>query len=148
LENLEVRPDAVARIVLNEKTGTVVIGEKVRISTVAIAHGNLYITIKESADVYQPASFAPAPPLTAETVRTDIESGGVITAPGGQTVITPESDVVVEEEKENLIILPAGTTIGELVRALNAIGATPRDLMTILQTIKVAGALQAEIEII
>jgi flagellar P-ring protein precursor FlgI len=148
LENLEVRPDTVARVVLNEKTGTVVIGEKVKISTVAIAHGNLQITIKESANVYQPAPFAPAPPIGAETAQTNIEGGGVITAPGGQTVIIPESDVVAEEEKRNLIILPAGTTIGELVRALNAIGATPRDLITILQSIRFAGALQAEIDII
>ncbi|MFH1671941.1 MAG: flagellar basal body P-ring protein FlgI [Pseudomonadota bacterium] len=148
LENLEVRPDAVARVILNEKTGTIVIGEKVKISTVAIAHGNLQITIKESANVYQPAPFAPAPPIGAETAQTNIEGGGVITAPGGQTVIIPESDVVAEEEKRNLIILPAGTTIGELVRALNAIGATPRDLITILQSIRFAGALQAEIEII
>ncbi len=149
IENLEVTPDAIAKVILNEKTGTVVIGENVKISTVAVAHGNLNIMIKESASVYQPAPFAPAPPEGAETVVTDIENGGVITAPGGQTIIIPESMVVVEEEKKKtLMMLPAGTTIGDLVRALNAIGVTPRDLITIFQSIKAAGALQAVLEII
>ena len=126
LEALHVEPDAVARIVVNEKTGTVVIGENVRISTVAVAHGNLSITIKESFNVSQPAPFARV----------------------GETVVTPESDVTVEEPKEQLMIVQGGATIGELVRALNAIGVTPRDLISIFQSIKAAGALQAELEII
>lgn len=148
IENLDVVPDHIAKVILNEKSGTVVIGENVKISTVAVAHGNLNVTIKERTNVYQPAPFAPPPPEGTETEQTHIESGGVVTAPGGQTVITPESSVVVQEEKKNLMMLPAGTTIGELVRALNAIGVTPRDLITIFQAIKVAGALQAEIEVI
>jgi len=126
LESLHVEPDSVARIVVNEKTGTVVIGEKVRISTVAVAHGNLSISIKESLNVSQPLPFSR----------------------GGQTVVTPESDVEVEEPKEKLMIVEAGASIGELVRALNAIGVTPRDLISIFQSIKAAGALQAELEII
>jgi len=126
LESLHVEPDAVARIVVNEKTGTVVIGEKVRISTVAVAHGNLSITIKESLNVSQPLPFSR----------------------GGETVVTPESDVEVEEPKEKLMIVEGGASIGELVRALNAIGVTPRDLISIFQSIKAAGALQAELEII
>lgn len=126
VESLQVEPDAVARVVVNEKTGTVVIGEKVRISTVAVAHGNLSITIKESSNVSQPAPFSRV----------------------GETVVTPESDVEIEEPSEKLMVLQSGTTIGELVRALNAIGVTPRDLISIFQSIKAAGALQAELEII
>jgi len=126
LETLQVVPDAVARIVVNEKTGTVVIGENVRISTVAVAHGNLSISIQESFSVSQPAPFSK----------------------GGKTVVTPESDLEVKEPKEKLMIVQGGATIGELVRALNAIGVTPRDLISIFQSIKAAGALQAELEII
>lgn len=147
VESLDVTPDTVARVVLNEKTGTVVIGENVRISTVAVAHGNLSIQIKESAMVSQPLPFAPAPPEGTEAEQFQLEDGAVV-APGGQTVVTPDSDVSAEEEKNRLLLVPSGTTIGELVRALNAIGVTPRDLITIFQTIKAAGALQAELEII
>ncbi len=147
VENLEVTPDTVARVVLNEKTGTVVIGEKVRISTVAVAHGNLSIQIKERAIVSQPLPFAPAPPEGTEAQQFQLEDGAVV-APGGQTVVTPDSDVSAQEEDNRLLLVPSGTTIGELVRALNAIGVTPRDLITIFQSIKAAGALQAELEII
>jgi flagellar P-ring protein precursor FlgI len=147
IENLEVTPDTVARVVLNEKTGTVVIGENVRISTVAVAHGNLSIQIKESAIVSQPLPFAPAPPEGTTTEQFQLEDGAVV-APGGQTVVSPDSELAVQEEKNRLLLVPSGTTIGELVRALNAIGVTPRDLITIFQSIKAAGALQAELEII
>jgi len=74
--------------------------------------------------------------------------GGVIVSPGGSTVVTPETAVAVQEEKNRLLLLPKGETIGKLVRALNAIGVTPRDLITILQAMKAAGALQASLEII
>lgn len=74
--------------------------------------------------------------------------GGVIVAPGGATVVTPESTVQVQEEKNSLILLSGGRSVGDLVKALNAIGVTPRDLITILQTLKAAGALQAELDII
>jgi flagellar P-ring protein precursor FlgI len=149
LEKLEVVPDTTAKVILNEKTGTIVLGEQVRISTVAIAHGNLSIQIKEKSNVSQPLPFAPAPP--GETPTTIVPPGtapGTIVAPGGATVVTPESDVSVKEEGQSLIIVPSGVSLGEVIRALNAIGATPRDLISILQSIKAAGALQADLEII
>ena len=147
LENLEIIPDSVAKVILNEKTGTVVVGEKVRISTVAVAHGNLSIIVKEQTSVSQPAPLAPAPPEGAETEQFDAEDGAVV-APGGSTVVTTDSDVSVQEGQDRLLLVPGGSTIGELVRALNAIGVTPRDLITIFQSIKAAGALHAELEII
>ncbi len=124
LENIEVTPDNVAKVVLDERTGTVVIGENVRISTVAIAHGNLSIEIKEEPQVSQPA------PLSQ-----------------GKTTVTPKSDVKVKEEGKQLILLSQAVTIRDLVRALNSIGVTPRDLVIIFQAIKAAGALQAKLEI-
>lgn len=125
IESLEVIPDTKAKVVVNEKTGTVIIGDNVTISTVAVAHGNLTVSIKKDADVSQPA------PLS-----------------DGQTVVTPQTNVNMEEEKVRLMTLEGGTTIGELVRGLNSIGATPRDMITILQSIKAAGALQADLEIL
>ncbi|RLB14785.1 MAG: flagellar biosynthesis protein FlgA [Deltaproteobacteria bacterium] len=145
LEDLEVIPDSVAKVIVNEKTGTVVIGENVRILTVAVAHGNLSIQIKEEKEVSQPLSFAPRPAKGSTATQV---GGGVVVAPGGSTVVTPKSEVTVEEEGKRLLLVPKGNTIGELVRALNAIGVTPRDLITILQAIKAAGSLQAELEII
>jgi len=124
LENMEVTPDQVAKVVLDERTGTVVIGENVRIATVAIAHGNLSIEIREEPQVSQPA------PLSQ-----------------GKTVVTPKSDVKVKEDKNQVILLPQAVTIRDLVRALNSIGVTPRDLVAIFQAIKAAGALQAKLEI-
>jgi flagellar P-ring protein precursor FlgI len=124
LENMEVAPDHVAKVVLDERTGTVVIGENVRISTVAIAHGNLSIEIKENQNVSQP------PPLSQ-----------------GRTVVTRDSDVRVQEDRGQVMLVPQAITIRDLVRALNSIGVTPRDLITIFQAIKAAGALQAKLEI-
>jgi flagellar P-ring protein precursor FlgI len=126
IEGLSVTPDAVAKVVVNERTGTVVMGENVRISTVAISHGNLSITISESAMVSQPS------PLAEQ----------------GETVVVPRTDISVEEQQANLMVVDGGATIGELVGALNAIGVTPRDLISIFQSIKAAGALQADLEII
>ena len=146
LEDLEVIPDSVAKVIVSEKTGTVVIGENVSILTVAVAHGNLSIQMKETRKVSQALPFAPSPPAGGST-PTEME-GGVVVAPGGATVVTPESEVTVKEESDKLFLVPEGGTIGELVRALNAIGVTPRDLITILQAMKAAGALQAELEII
>lgn len=142
--NLEVTPDSVAKVIVNEKTGTVVIGENVRIRRVAVAHGNLSIQIKETQEVSQPLPFAPAGG-GGNAVQT---GGGAVVAPGGSTVVTPESDVSVAEEKARLMLVHDGRTIGELVNALNAIGVSPRDLITILQAIKAAGALQAELQIL
>jgi flagellar P-ring protein precursor FlgI len=142
--DLEVVPDTVARVIVNEKTGTVVVGENVRIQKVAVAHGNLSIQIKETKQVSQPSAFAPSGKGAAAAQM----EGGTIVASGGSTVVTPESEVGVAEEDNRLLLIPEGRTIGELVKALNAIGVTPRDLITILQAIKAAGALQGDLEII
>ncbi|MEW5800617.1 MAG: flagellar basal body P-ring protein FlgI [bacterium] len=125
IQEIEVEPDTRARVVVNERTGTVVVGENVRISAVAISHGNLSIEIRETQQVSQPPPFS-----------------------DGKTTEVPQTDVTVKEEKGRLIPLPANTTVGELVKALNAIGVTSRDLIAILQSIRVAGALHAELEII
>ncbi|MBN2397416.1 MAG: flagellar basal body P-ring protein FlgI [Deltaproteobacteria bacterium] len=145
IENINVEVDSPAVVVIDEKTGTIVMGENVRISTVAVAHGNLYIQIKEKKDVSQPAPFAPAPPAGS----TPVSAGdGTVVAPGGQTVVTTETTVGVEEEQNRLMVVPRGVTIQEVVRALNAIGVTPGDLIIILQTIKSAGALQADLKLL
>lgn len=146
LENIDVSVDNIAVVVMNEKTGTVVMGENVRISTVAIAHGNLSIQIKEDVKVSQPLPFAPKPP--DGSTPTVSKKDGTIVAPGGQTVITKDTSVTATEEKKQLMVVPRGVTIQDVVMALNAIGVTPRDLITIIQTIKAAGALQADLRII
>ncbi len=145
IENLEVPVDSRAIVVMNEKTGTVVMGDNVRISTVAVAHGNLSIQIKDTREVSQPLGFAPSarPGGPAAT-----KEGEVIVAPGGQTVVTTDRTLTVGEEKNRLMLVPQGATIRDVVKALNAVGVTPRDLITILQAIKAAGALQAELKII
>jgi flagellar P-ring protein FlgI len=125
VENLDVKPDNYARIVVDEKTGTIVFGENVRIATVAISHGNVSVQVKEDARVSQPL------PLSQ-----------------GQTVATPDTQLKVEEEKGHFVVMDRGTSIKELVDALNAIGLSARDVITILQTIKAAGALHAELEVI
>ncbi len=145
IENVNIEVDSPAMVVIDEKTGTIVMGENVRISTVAVAHGNLYIQIKETKDVSQPAPFAPAPPAGSAAVDA---GGGTVVAPGGQTVVTTDTTVGVEEERNRLVVVPRGVTIQDVVRALNAIGVTPGDLITILQTIKSAGALQADLKLI
>ncbi|MFK5954409.1 MAG: flagellar basal body P-ring protein FlgI [Desulfobacterium sp.] len=141
---LEVETGGIAKIVVNERTGTVVIGENVRISNVAVAHGNLSIQIKETQNISQPAPFAPSG-KRGGAVQMD---GGVVISPGGSTVVAPESDVNVSEEEAKLMLINGGSSIDQLVKALNAIGITPRDLITVLQAMKAAGALQAELEII
>jgi flagellar P-ring protein precursor FlgI len=142
IENLDVPVDSVAMVVLNEKTGTVVMGDKVRVSTIAIAHGNLSIQIKETQHVSQPLPFTPGAPGGTPPIQMD---NGTIVAPGGQTVVTSDQSVDVAEEKRKLMVVPQGVTIQEVVNALNAIGVSPRDLIAILQTIKAAGALQADL---
>jgi flagellar P-ring protein precursor FlgI len=126
LETLDVRPDNSAKVVLNERTGTIVMGENVRISTVAVSHGNLSIVVKETPQVSQPT------PLSS----------------GGQTVTVPRTDLKVTEESRRLMVLPEGASIGDVVRALNFLGVTPRDLIGIFQAIKASGALQADLSII
>jgi flagellar P-ring protein FlgI len=125
LEQIQVRPDNKARIILSERTGTVVMGEDVRISPVAIAHGNLSVQIKERKNVSQPLPFSQ-----------------------GETAVTDETDINVTEENQKLLLLPEGTSLGEVVKGLNAIGVSPRDLITVFQAIQASGALQAELEII
>ena len=146
VENIDVPVETGAIVVMNEKTGTVVMGENVRISTIAIAHGNLSIQIKENINVSQPLPFAPQPPGGSKPA-TDRKSGTIV-APGGQTVVTKDTNITAQEEKKQLMVVPRGVTIQEVVTALNAIGVTPRDLITIIQTIKAAGALQADLRII
>lgn len=146
VESLDVPVDAPAVVMLNEKTGTVVMGDNVRISTVAIAHGNLSIQIKEDAKVSQPLPFAPAAPIGSSAPFHG--PGSTAIAPGGQTVVIPQTTVTVAEEKKYLMTVPQGVTIYDVVRALNSLGVSPRDLITILQTIKAAGALQADLRII
>ncbi len=148
IESLDVPVDTPAVVILNEKTGTVVMGDNVRISTVAVAHGNLSIQIKEDTKVSQPLPFAPAPPRRGATGPAPSAPAGTTIVPGGQTVVTTQTTVGITEEKRQLMLVPQTTTIFDVVRALNAIGVSPRDLITILQAIKAAGALQADIKII
>lgn len=146
IESLDVPVDAAAVVILNEKTGTVVMGDNVRISTVAVAHGNLSIQIKEDVKVSQPFPLAPAP--RAPSVAVSPSGAGTIIVPGGQTVVTTQTTVAIAEEKKQLMLVPQGVTIYDVVRALNSIGVSSRDLITILQAIKAAGALQADLRII
>jgi flagellar P-ring protein precursor FlgI len=143
IENLDVSVDTPAIVVMNEKTGTVVMGENVRISTIAVAHGNLSFQIREEYNVSQPLPYAPR-----GTGQAPVEAGrGVTMGSGGQTVVTPSTQINVAEEKRALMVMARGITIQDVVRALNAMGVTPRDLIQILQTIKAAGALQADLKI-
>ncbi len=126
VENLEVPVDLAARVVLNERTGTIVVGAGVRILPVAVSHGGLSIRIRSRPLVSQPAPFGPE---------------------GSETVVTREDEVSASEEAGDLVVLDGGASVGELAQALNAIGVTPRDMIAILQAIRSAGALQAEIVI-
>lgn len=145
LENLDVSISTPAVVVINEKTGTVVMGEMVRISTVAVAHGNLTIQIKETPIISQPLPFSPQAPLGSKPMVN--RKDGTIVAPGGQTVVAKDTKLSVTEEKKQLMVVPRGVSIQEVVQALNAIGVTPRDLISILQAIKTAGALQADLRV-
>jgi len=124
IEKIDVNPETITRVVVNERTGTVVMGADVRISPVAIAHGNLHVQITSQPMVSQPGMLS-----------------------GGQTVVTQQQSVQVSEEDVRLFVMPGQTSIGDLVTALNAIGVSPRDLVAILQAIKAAGALQAQLDI-
>ncbi len=122
LEALEIEQDVGAKVLVNERTGTIIMGENVRVSTVALAHGNLNIAIRSEKQVSQPA------PLAA-----------------GETTVVENTDISVSEESGTLSVVKHQITLGELVAALNAIGATPRDLISIFTALKRAGALQAEL---
>ncbi len=125
IENLEVNADRRARIIINERTGTIVLGRDVRISPVAILHGNLSVEIRTSLAVSQPE------PLSQ-----------------GQTTVVPQTDVAAKEDKARSVMLKEGATVEDMVRALTAIGSTPRDIIAVLQNLRAAGALEADLEII
>jgi flagellar P-ring protein FlgI len=125
LESLTVDADRPARIVINERTGTIVLGRDVRILPAAILHGNLSVEIQTTYAVSQPNPLAQ-----------------------GTTEVVPQTSVTTKEEKARSVMLKEGATVEELVRALAAIGSTPRDVIAILQNLRAAGALQAEIEVI
>ncbi|HEY0833386.1 MAG TPA: flagellar basal body P-ring protein FlgI [Azospirillum sp.] len=126
IEQLRITPDQVARVVIDEKSGVIVMGEHVRVSTIAIAQGNLTIKVTETPQVSQPGPFSQ-----------------------GQTAVVPRTDIQVDDQSQNrLAVVPSGVTLQELVQSLNALGVGPRDMIAILQSIKAAGALQAEIEVI
>ncbi|MFN7977178.1 MAG: flagellar basal body P-ring protein FlgI [Vicinamibacterales bacterium] len=126
LEALTVTADTPARVVINERSGTIVVGANVRIAAAAVAHGNLSVKISTKFEVSQPNALA----------RT------------GDTVVVPNQQVDVREGTARLVSLEEGTTLDSVVRALNALGATPRDIIAIMQALKAAGALSAEIVII
>lgn len=127
LERLPVQPDAPAKVVIDDRAGIIVMGADVRVSTVAIAQGNLTIRITETPLVSQPAPFADQ----------------------GQTAVVPRSQLEVDDGSDNqLAIVEEGVTLQDLVDGLNALGVGPRDIISILQAIKAAGALQAEIEVL
>ena len=125
IEQIPIRVDQVARVVIDERSGVIVMGDQVRISQVAIAQGNLTIRITETPQVSQPNPFG-----------------------GGETVVTPQTDIEIDDDSDRrLALLSGGVTLQELVDGLNALGVGPRDMITILQAIKAAGALQAQIEV-
>jgi flagellar P-ring protein FlgI len=158
IEQLRVEPDQVARVVIDEANGVIVMGENVRISTVAVAQGNLTVKITETPQVSQPNPFAPAgqatvltPTPTLPTTQSPVlPPDAVQFAPGGggQTVVVPRTDVKVDEQADRrMAVLHAGVSLQELVNSLNALGVGPRDMISILQAIKASGALQADIEL-
>lgn len=126
IEQLTIKPDQLARVVIDERSGTIVMGEGVRISTIALAQGNLTIRISETPQVSQPQALAQQ----------------------GQTTVVPRSDIQVDTGSDKKVAyVPQSVSLQELVSSLNALGIGPRDIITILQSIKAAGALQADIEV-
>lgn len=126
LEALTIEPDNESVIVVNERTGTIVMGKNVKIAPVAIMQGNLSVEIQTTFEVSQPNALST----------------------GGATQVTPQTNVAVKQEAARNLILKEGATVEELVRALSAIGSTPRDIISILQNLKSAGALDAELKVI
>ena len=125
IENLHIQKDAVARVIVNERTGTIVMGEGVRISTVAISHGNLVLQVEADQQVVQPNAFAE-----------------------GESQMQTNTTVTVTEQSSGLAVVKQGATLGRVVRALNALGVSTRDLIAILQAMRTAGALEAELEVL
>ena len=127
IENLDVTPDSEAKVIIDERTGTIVMGENVKISSVAVAHGALFVQIKEEEVVSQP------PPLAPESAK---------------TVTLARTRVALGEGEDKLLIIPKSISLGDVGKGLNSIGVTPRDLISILQAIKASGALHARLELI
>ena len=125
LESVAVTPDASARVVINERTGTIVIGEKVSLAAVNISHGALTITVKGALAVSQPPPFSP-----------------------GATTVVPYQEINIEQQGTGVVTVPGAATVGDIAAALNRLGVTPRDIIAIFQALKEAGALQAELVII
>jgi flagellar P-ring protein precursor FlgI len=189
IERLPVEPDQVARVIIDEHAGVIVMGENVRISTVAVAQANLTIRVTETPQVSQPSPFAPGasvlpsiggtqnPDQVVNVPRPRVDAGGrpVVDAGGNpvfdlvpqvvpgsrqgaipgsiaggaSTVVVPRTNIEVDDGSgRRLAVIPAGITIGELVNGLNALGVGPRDLISILQSIKAAGAMQADLEVL
>jgi len=123
VETVEVDTDVPARIVINERTGTIVATSHIHISSCAVSHGNLTISIASTLNVSQPSPFSST----------------------GQTVVTPKTETKVEEQKGTMVALPELPTVEKVASALNALGVTPRDMMSMFQSMKEAGALQAEL---
>ena len=123
VENVQIETDIGARVVVNERSGTVIMGENVRIDKVALAHGNLSIAIRSDTAISQPQGFSPQ----------------------GQTAAVTNTDVTVGEENRALSVLGGDVTLADVVAALNALGASPRDLISIFVALKKAGALKADL---
>jgi flagellar P-ring protein precursor FlgI len=123
IEAIELEPDTPARIIINERTGTIVATSRIRISSCAVSHGNITITIANSFDASQPQPFSQT----------------------GNTVVTPRTDTRVTEQKASLVPLPELPTVEKVASSLNSLGVTPRDMMAIFQAMKQAGALHAEL---
>lgn len=123
LENFEVIPDQPAKVIIDERTGTIVMGDNVRISRVAVTQGNLTVRVTEAPQVSQPNPFA-----------------------DGDTIIVPRTNIDVEQEDRNIAVIEAGTDLRTLVQGLNSLGVNPRDMISILHAIKQAGALHAELK--
>jgi len=129
IEGLDVNVDLPAKVVVNERTGTVVLGEHVRISTCAVSHGNLTISVKNTQNVSQPSA-----PIFGNSA--------------GHTTVTEDVHTEVKEQESRLVVMDETVTLGDVVGALNAVGVTPRDLVAILSALKAAGALQANLDVI
>ncbi|MEY4718536.1 MAG: hypothetical protein RL563_1154 [Pseudomonadota bacterium] len=126
LENLDVSPDdAPAKVIINSRTGTVIINSKVKVQPAAVSHGSLTVTISENPQVSQPGALS-----------------------GGETTVTPQSNVSVKEEKNHMFVFNPGVSLDEIVQAVNSVGAAPSDLVAILEALKSAGALRAELMVI
>ncbi len=125
MEDIYITTDTAAKVVINERTGTVVMGSNVSIDQVAVAQGGLSVKIAKDTTVSQPNPFS-----------------------NGNTAVTSNTNVTVDEPKANVLVLPSTSNVGDVVNALNAIGATPRDIIAILQAMKAAGALHADLQII